>query len=155
MTRDELIAALESADRGSHELDAKVIAHLISGTAEYSERAGIWYVCRGVDRHGDPRSWEPKLGWESALWRTLADRRGPTRSLDAALLLVPPEYFFMTIHGRVAFGYQCLLGQRAELEGNPIIHSDDPAVIKGFGSTRELCLCIAALRARKEIADAL
>ena len=76
MTRDELIAALESAERGSRELSDEVL--LAFG---YRERTWEGESVRGLCGPD-----ERFYGW----WR---DRPSPTRSVDDALALVPERWY--------------------------------------------------------------
>lgn len=87
----ELIARLEAAEKGSRELDARIIAHLVLGEAEIALTNTEWCVYRGTGRDGKPALWSPN-NHERSLPRYTES--GPTRSLDAALTLVPEGFYW-------------------------------------------------------------
>ncbi len=144
MSIKEIISRLEAASKGSDELDACVIAEFVGGTVEMSPFNGRWCVYQGTDRNGRPRSWEPKTAIERELYGAHAHDRGPTRSLDAALTLVPEGATFHVMN-------DCGLPGRAKI--GPIgasiyLTEDAPKFIQADGDTPALALCIAALKAR-------
>ena len=133
---NDLIAKLEAASKGSQELDALVIAHLIGGETRYVERAGRWCIYRGENwRTKELRLWSPDRKEEQKWWG-FADHNGPTQSLDAALTLVPK-------------------GMSVMLDINPeetlcSIHNDSGLIESPDSKNLSppLALCIAALKAR-------
>ena len=90
MTREELIARLEKAPKGSDEMDAHILAYFVGDGALVAQSRfnGAWCVYKGTNRAGEPRLWEPdyrdkvrtKLPW--------------SQSLDAALTLVPEHHSY-------------------------------------------------------------
>lgn len=129
---DELIARLESSSEGSRELDVLVIASIVGGEALVSSHDGRWHVYLGTDRRGEPRLWEPRAPEESRLHHGLRDERGPTRSVDTALTLVPEGF-----NGNL------------ELLGYAYFWQKDAK--SGFdcaAATLSLAICAAALKAR-------
>lgn len=132
-----LVARLEAATLGSRELDCLVIAAVVGCEAAISERDGRWHLYDGKDRRGEPRLWESRDEFGVYLRRALVDERGPTRSVDAALTLVPK-------------------GHRTSLADWSTSDSSCRArVFRGHdftnwhkAKTLPLALCIAALHAR-------
>ena len=119
-----LLAELEAATGPSRELDAKIAL-----AVGWRERDGMF-----------GREWISPA-------HLMAELPFFTKSLDAAMTLVPPTHFYLLIFGCKADGYTCSLGGD-ELRGEGIIHYADPAVLKAHAKTEPLALCIAAVRAR-------
>lgn len=108
----DLIAVLEAAPEGSQELDARVIAAVVG--AEHVEH--------------------PKFNLQ---WHLHRMEIGPTRSLDAALLLLPPGW-------HVAIGNLDPIDTRFTAticRGGEMWH--------GYSKHAPLAMCIAALKARE------
>jgi hypothetical protein len=153
----DLIARLEAAESGSQELDALVIAHLIGGTALKSPRNGVWCVYLGVDRRGELRLWAPREERDAQIRRHLySDAGGPTRSLDAALMLVPEGYAirdFMIWPGEPS--QVTLLETRRRPFGNDrriaYVHDARYGRWEGNAATAPLALVIACLKARAHV----
>ena len=135
---DDLIRRLEEATEGSAELDARVIAHLVGGDARKSPFNGMWCVYKGTDRKGEPRLWQPASDAETALWQTLGDRC-PTRSIDAALLMVS---------GRLGMLCEARHPDMGGKQWHASVHDGGNHSARAF--TPALALVIAALRARQE-----
>jgi hypothetical protein len=132
---DDLIRRLEAAAEGSEELDALVIAHLVGGSIEQSKINGRWCLYVGVDGRGRPRSWEPRTPLEQELYRAEIHGRGPTRSLDGALTLVPEGYAWDVESDGSVSVWRHSYGEHRSAED-------------AMAATPALAVCIAALRAR-------
>lgn len=149
---DELISRLEAAAEGSAELDATVLAHLVvGGTASASPINGCWCVFSGVDQSGRPRLYEGRDKWWQNARRSLVDDRGPTRSLDTAMTLLP--YGFAINHMMIWPGCPACLTMvetREDTRGR-FVHRGDDRFWKAVAATAPLAVCIAALRAREAL----
>lgn len=142
MTREELIAALEAATEGSEELDAYVLAYKLGATAEKAKPEsrfnGRWclYLPPRTSFDGDRRL------------AGVIEECGPTRSLDAALKLVPEGFAvrdFIIWPGIPST--LTVLGTHKERDGIYWHHVEDGRW-EASGATPALALCIAALKAR-------
>ncbi len=154
-TREALIAKLEAAAEGSDELDARVIAQLVNGSVEQSKFTGRWCIYTGAERSGRPRSLEPKTPNERDLYQAHGNNQGPTRSLDAALTLVPEGQW----NGNIMWNFGDLRkGGFVELNCGPVSEAGTyEACVDSYEDQEPagrkprplpLALCIAALKAR-------
>jgi hypothetical protein len=134
----ELIARLEGAKSGSQELDAQVAAFIIGGTVIQSPRNGMWCVYLGANHRGEPSLWEPRDIFGALLRQHLySEAGGPTRSLNAAVMMVPEGWSWRVGNLPSGRGFADLGTQRS-LQGIE-------------GATPALALCIAALKARASV----
>lgn len=148
---DDLIKRLEAATGPDDELDAKIIASVVGGTASRSPINGRWCVYVGEDRSGRPRLWEPRDSFGAKLRRIWLDGYGPTACIDAALTLVPDNCLTMARtlwHGAQTAGYAAV-NLYTPSPNRMFLNGCD-----GISATPALALCIAALKARKEIGNA-
>lgn len=125
MSIDELIEALERATGPSNVLNARI--HMLVG-----ERDQSYYNFRGIQPKGQP---------DEKSWRIYCKCRAPkyTASIDDALTLVPD-------------GRLWSLGAIANVSGFVAILDNDGRSHRGAAPA--IALCIAALKARKALADA-
>lgn len=125
---DDLIAALEAAEEGSHELDKE------------------------IDRHLHPKLWRLS---DAGRWFSNHLSRPPhyTRSLDAALTLVPRDGSVSTVSLSIWPDYN---GSGNDVSDASLtrFHPDEDEISLGRCSMADhpaLALCIAALKARRRI----
>jgi hypothetical protein len=140
----ELIGQLEAAVEGSEELDALLIAHVVGGTVEQSQLNARW--CVYVGRHGQ-RDWEPKTRWERELCLAYLDGRGPTRSFEAALLILPEGFAVERLTVWPGMGASCVILGTHKRYGR-FIHDHRDGRWEADSRTGALAVCIAALKAR-------
>ena len=122
---NDLIAALEKAEEGSRELDVE------------------------IDRRVAPKGWQQS---ETGAWFNNNQRRPPpyTRSLDAALTLVPRDGSVSTVSLAIWPDYN---GEGKDVTDADLtrFHPDEDEVSLGRCSMADapaLAICIAALKAR-------
>ena len=78
----QLIDRLEKAEKGSQELDARIILALLAPSDAFLEQSkinGRWCIYDGYDRVSRPRLWDGAPRYP--------DDRGPSQSIDAAIAL--------------------------------------------------------------------
>lgn len=118
----DLISKLEVATKGSRELDAQIVAHLYCG------KSGHWH----------PLS---SLATDSRCFPSYIDN-GPTRSLDAAMMLTPDG---------LMISMTAWLGQAVVSLRVGSISDKDSREWVGRANILPVALCIAALKARSAI----
>lgn len=131
---DTLIARLEAAAEGSRELDAEIVVAL-DLRADWCKGYGTEiYVDRStIETIGQPTILVNTLGKRSPGNPPMGDYPHYTTSLDAALSLVPEDYWWSV---RATTGCWAEVGPRNRFDQ------------EGGGATPALALVIAALKAR-------
>jgi hypothetical protein len=145
----DLLTALQSAERGSRELDARVCAALgyHSGFPDYEytvpwrveadDGALVGYICPPGER--EERRW----------------KRSPepvTQSTDAALALVErelPEMFWSLGFLPDNDDYECEDHHKHFAGLHPYLHVADPRDVHGYGATPPLALVIALVKTKE------
>lgn len=135
-----IIARLEAASEGSHELDAHIQA------IEHNET----FVKLDDGPCGETHALDQlSVCWLSASGRryTCWGNKAYTRSLDAALTLVPEDavWHVMTDYGDLN---RAKVGPRNQPYASVYSCDDRPMFVEADADTPPLALCIAALKAR-------
>ena len=130
MENIDLIARLELAGQGFKELDV-LIARVVGLPGIYEDN-GDWFYELQLDDDGGPGELVPSY----------------TTSLDAALALVPEGW---ADHGALHWAAHDngVLRSRARADLHHDISSGGSPRVNGYGETRALAVCVAALKARK------
>lgn len=135
----KLADRIETADKGSRELDAVIRLTVYAPEGAYVEQSpinGAWCIYYGKDRSGRQRLWDGE------------GRKEYTTSIDAAMTLVPEGASAqLTIHPDEAWADIYRLG---DVKNDGPTLSRDKALIGESDrcKTPSLALCAAALRAR-------
>lgn len=119
----ELIEKLETADKGSRQLNAEVWCHL----------AGARFIAMSApDCFKYEPSNKPGLRWG----HTLSRKEMVTESIDAARTLVPDRWQWV------------LYGRTGDTPATAILACSTEAQLSAHHPVTEIALCIAALKAR-------